>query len=309
MAAVHQTAFLNFHREIKLGNTDENATLREKRDNVLQRLRDRGLRFDWFNQGSYAMGTGIKPLDLDYDIDVGIVLSGQQPQDPLAAKQLVFDAAYGHTPVVEWRRHCVRVQYTRQGEPKYHVDLAVYWERELWGGAKSLQLAVGKQNSGGAYKEWRDADPKGLVNTVKTIGSGEDQYQFNRVVRYLKRWKDYQFSAQGNAAPRGIALTVAALEFFVPTKSYGAHTEADYDDLAALQRVVRGTVGKFGMYTDRVVLKVPTTPQDDTCAKMTDQQMREFKARLQDLDARLTNATSTGLRSYLVQAFGPDFPR
>ena len=72
-----------FHDAIKLGRFDENATLREKRDRVLQRL-DSGLKklfadrgedpphYDPSNQGSYEMGTGVKPRGGDFDIDVGL---------------------------------------------------------------------------------------------------------------------------------------------------------------------------------------------------------------------------------------------
>jgi hypothetical protein len=307
MAAVLQSALLTFHNTIKLDNLDENALLREKRDNVLQRLRDRGLTFTPFNQGSYAMGTGLKPLNLDYDIDVGVVFRGPRPSDPLEAKDRVYNAALGHTPNVEWHRHCVRVQYTRQGEAAFHVDLAVYWEVESWG-SNTLYLAVGKQHSGSDNKEWRATDPKGLVKAVSEKCSGEDRRQFTRIVRYLKRWKDFQFSIQGNAAPRGIALTAAAFDSFSPERSWNAQTEADYDDLAALRRVVRSTVNKFGS-SARVSLNVPVAPRDDTCARMTDQQMREFKARLEALDANLTSAATSGSRQPLIDAFGADFPR
>lgn len=307
MRSKHQPAFLTFHQAIKLGNTDENALLRDKRDNVLARLRSRGLTFTPFNQGSYAMATGIKPVDLDYDIDVGLVFTGDRPHDPLTAKQQVYDAAYGHTPRVEWCRHCVRVQYVRQGAEAFHVDLAVYWQVEsYWGGTK-LYLAVGKQHSGGEHREWREVDPKGLLTKINGHHSGEDHWQFTRVVRYLKRWKDFQFPSAGNAAPRGIALTIAAYDDFSPTRSWNAATSADYDDLAALQNVVSRTLSRFS-WSDRIRLMSPVAPFDDACAKMTDQQMREFKGRLQVLENALKVAATTGQRRYLGEVFGPDFP-
>lgn len=307
MSSVHQSSFLTFHQTIKLGNTDENKTLREKRDLILERLRNHGLKFSWFNQGSYAMTTGVRPLDLDYDIDVGLVFTGERPQDPLAAKAMVFNAAFGHTQKVEWRRHCVRVQYTRQGTEAFHVDLAVYWQVEGFFGPH-LYLAVGKQHSSGENKEWREASPKALVSTINGHFTGEDHWQFTRVVRYLKRWKDFQFPTTGQAAPRGIALTLAAYKEFSPKKAWNSSTSADYDDLAALQNVVSRTVSNFG-WGNRISLTMPGAPQHDVCAKMTDQQMTEFKGRLQILDQALKNAAATGLRAPLLQVFGSDFPR
>ena len=55
---------------------DDNAELREKRDILLRKLKDNiaadAASFSSFNQGSYAMHTGIKPDNGDYDIDVGL---------------------------------------------------------------------------------------------------------------------------------------------------------------------------------------------------------------------------------------------
>lgn len=71
-----QTAFKQFHDTIKLSDMDENATLREKRDILLDKLKDKisedAASYTYFNQGSYAMHTGISPDDGDYDIDVGL---------------------------------------------------------------------------------------------------------------------------------------------------------------------------------------------------------------------------------------------
>ena len=71
-----QKEFEEFHDTIKLKEFDENETLRKKRDILLKKLRlnisEDAASYTTFNQGSYAMGTGIKPEDGDYDIDVGI---------------------------------------------------------------------------------------------------------------------------------------------------------------------------------------------------------------------------------------------
>ena len=79
-----QSEFHTFHSNIKLGAYDENKTLRDKRDLLINELTealkdekipgtDKPLTFKKFDQGSYAMNTGIKPKEDDYDIDVGII--------------------------------------------------------------------------------------------------------------------------------------------------------------------------------------------------------------------------------------------
>src|SRR5690349_18746439 len=83
MAKYLQKEFEQFHEAIKLNENTENSKLRDKRDLLLRELRaglksifedreDPTPKFDSFKQGSYWMGTGVKPLDCDYDIDIGL---------------------------------------------------------------------------------------------------------------------------------------------------------------------------------------------------------------------------------------------
>ena len=125
-----QSEFLTFHDKIKL--SEENQELRNKRDILLNKLRknisDKAASFTTFNQGSYAMGTGIKPDDGDFDIDVGLKfdIDHDDYSDPVQVKQWVKDALDGHTKSVKIRRSCVTVTYQKDKEPIYHVDFAVY---------------------------------------------------------------------------------------------------------------------------------------------------------------------------------------
>ena len=74
-----QKQFKQFEENIRLSNIDDNQPLRDKRDLLIEELREWGKKndkpsFDWFNQGSYHMSTGIKPQENDdHDIDVAIV--------------------------------------------------------------------------------------------------------------------------------------------------------------------------------------------------------------------------------------------
>ena len=78
-----QAQFEQFNTTIRLGRFDENAILREKRDIIRDKLETRLPEvfaahketcpdFSFMDQGSYAMNTGIKPLDGDFDIDQGL---------------------------------------------------------------------------------------------------------------------------------------------------------------------------------------------------------------------------------------------
>ncbi len=302
-----QTKFRAFHEKIQLRRFSENALLVEKRDAVLKRLRTERT-FTMFNQGSYEMGTGVKPISGDYDIDVGVVFGlGRFAEFPpvKTVKRWVYDAVKAHTSSVTWKEPCITVQYQSGGEPAYHVDLAVYG-KDAYG---VLYLARGKEH--GLDLRWERCDPLGLTTAVGNRFAGEDAAQFRRAVQYLKRWKDVHFSSEGNAAPVGIGLTLLAHNGFTPTRT---GYPSSYDDLPALRSLVDVISASFApkwaqtgtMY--RIVAKTPVEPRDDVFAKMTDQQVTEFKGRIETLKAWLYEASRTGATAPLRRAFGTDFP-
>lgn len=301
-----QSQFIRFDQAIKLTYYGENAELREKRDRVLTRLRNNlGLRFTSFDQGSYVMKTGINPVDLDYDIDVGLALELSGQPDPVTAKTAVFNAVAEHTARVEFRRNCITVYYQQGGEPKFHVDLAVYWNHPNG----HMYLATGKQHSDANNRAWQHADPLRLIELVNGRFSGEDAEQFRRVIRMLKRWVAERFASEGHAAPRGIALTSCALQWFRPV-SQTTWGSVEYSDLQALKGLVDTMLASFMGHRLTTVLPVP--PGKDLFARMTDQQMLEFKDRLRSLSWALQTASTQGespacatLRGVLGAQFPP----
>lgn len=326
-----QPQFEGFHEAIKLGNFDENAELREKRDRILDRLKEnldelrtggKAPAYETFNQGSYAMGTGVKPLDSDYDIDVGIrfKIAKDDYPDPVEVKEWVYEALKGHTKRVEVRRSCVTVYYSRGDEPIYHVDLAIYSDRDCNPDGK-MYLAKGRLNSAPEYRVWEPADPQGLMDLIAgRFPDPEDAKQFRRVVRYLKRWRDVKFTATGNAAPIGIGLTVAAYLWFSPTYKVpdpfsGARR---YNDLPGLYRLISAMLGRFttvyaeGEWAERLRVELPVEPHNDLFGKMTNLQMRTFKTKLEALRQVLSQAIDevdpVEACKLLRSEFGDDFP-
>lgn len=318
-----QKQFEAFHEAIKLKKFEENQTLREKRDIVLDKLRTRlkatfeekgkkAPTFSYFNQGSYEMGTGIIPLDSDFDIDVGVSFNIDKNDyaDPVEVKKWVYDALYGHTKQVEMRRPCVTVFYQKQGDPVYHVDLAIYSDESCNSDGKKY-LAKGKMSSSEDNKSWEVSDPKGLADIVGNKYSGDDKKQFVRVIRYLKRWKDFNFSSNGNAAPIGIGLTIAAYNWFVPNKPFldKIANVYKYNDLQAIKTVVKGMLDNF---SDRLRVYLPVEPYSELFAKMTDNQMTDLKEKLEDLleviDSAIDEVAPEVACETLQKVFGKDFP-
>ncbi len=327
-----QKQFEQFNDNIRLKQYGQNETLREKRDAVLDKLKA-GLKRVFeekeepipkskiFNQGSYKVGTGIKPLDGDYDIDVGIrfeIGTGEEP-DPVAVKKWVFDALEGHTNKVEVRRPCVTVFYQSGDEPLYHVDLAVYSGSSANSDGLDY-LAMGKLNSLSENRVWEEADPDGLVETITSKFSGEEWNQFRRCIRYLKRWKDLEFSSEGNSAPVGIGITLAAYYWFRPeirvVDQFSSKTRAN--DLEALNEFVPSVRENFksvfhdGEWAERLVVELPVVPGNDVFDKMTNAQMDAFKMKMDKLIDAISEAREevdpVKACEALSKIFGEDFP-
>jgi len=217
-----QRYLVDFHEKIKLLNTEENQDLRDKKNIILEKLKNKissdAPSYTTFNQGSYAMGTGIKPIDGEFDIDVGIKfnLSKDDYADPVDVKKWVYEALKDHTKNVVMKRPCVTVTYLENGEPSFHVDLAIYAAKNDDG---KLYLAKGKMNSSEANRVWEVSEPLKLIELIKSnFADVNDRYQFKRVIRYLKRWRDERFSSNPKAAPVGIGLTVLAYNHFNVSK-------------------------------------------------------------------------------------------
>jgi hypothetical protein len=325
-----QPQFDQFHEAIRLRRFEENQTLRDKRDIIRKKLRDRlpGIfelhdetcpAFSFRDQGSYEMGTGTKPLNSDFDIDQGLYFATDTEAypDPVVLKQHVFDALDGHTKDVRIRRSCVTVFYQRDGEPVYHVDLAVYVDGALEPDGKA-RLAKGKEHSEPLYRFWEVSDPQGLTDKIFARFVGPARRQFRHNVRYLKRWRDENFPSSGYAAPLGIGLTIMAYDDFRPT--FSDSFAGTPNDLEALRTLIAASLAKFRDVWDpetqtwarRLTVNLPVEPWNDLFERMTNAQMADFETKLQTLLAALEAATRAvdpveacvALRG----VFGKDFP-
>lgn len=329
MSEIVQKQFEKFHETIKLKRFDENKILKDKRDIITSKLRE-GLKkkfeemgesapkWEIFNQGSYDIGTGIKPINSDYDIDVGLrFFIDKDDYKPLEVKKWVHDILDGHTKNVRIKEPCVTVQYQSNDEPVYHVDIAIYSVNENFIIPNSYYLARGKEHASEENKFWEDADPIKLSQELKSKYSDEEDKQYRRIIRYLKRWKDLKFSKDGNAAPAGIGITVAAYYWFSSEISF---FHGKPNDLSALKNFIGSVITKFtshynneeDKYYDRLIVVVPVKPKTDIFYKMSDKQMQEFKTKLETLQEILVQASNETdpheAVKLLAKQFGDDFP-
>ncbi len=310
-----QKQFEKFHANIRLSDKDEKAKLQDKRELLIKDLR-RGLKrdaeenntprliFEHFNQGSYAMHTGTKPCNNDYDIDVGLIFDNTQDdfENPVALKKKIKDALNSTFRKVKIRRPCVTVTYHKDGNPDYHVDLAVYVKID---GEEHFEIAMGKEHSSEENQEWQESDPKELINKINNRLTDDERTQFKRVIRYLKRWRDKQLNNGG--APISIALTCAAYHWFEP-----ASFDGELNDLRALYNLVDSMIDNFGFPSARLSVELPVIPGGDLLDKMTDKQMEVFNEKLVVLKNALFDAknetSDVDACKALEKLFGDEFP-
>jgi len=304
-----QQFFEHFHNSIKLEENDGRLKLRTKRGILLETLKKKmaphSLTFESFDQGSYALRTGVVPTNGNYDIDVGLIFdcSPERFPNPVHLKSLVYDALAEKNRTVSIRNACVTVTYVRNKRPEYHVDLALYVRAPNG----SLLLGKGRKYSDAVKCEWVPSAPHELTQFVLSKFSDEEQAQFRRCIRYLKRWRDEKFTS---GAPVSIALTVAAAMWFEPKVA----EDGSSFDLAALYALVKKMRGSFGnnLHLARLAVPLPGVPNIDLMSKLTPAQMSVFKQRLGSLEDTLSMcfgdiSVATAAKA-LSSQFGPDFP-
>lgn len=288
-----QNQFKKFNENIRLSATKLDE-LREKRNKILDKLRaDEDLpSFEEFGQGSYRMGTEVKPIDKDYDIDVGLRFNVNKNdyEDPLTLKKQIRDILKNHTDYgAQIKTPCVTVTYKKDGETAYHIDIVAYTYENKENKESQLYLAKGKEFAKAENIKWEVADPLGLINEIENRFRGEDKEQYKRIIRYLKRWKNLNFSSDGNNEVPGIGITLLAYDLFSPSKEYDYLEEKYvYNDLNALIDFITKVKSKFILKYDlesseskySISLDLPVQPYTDVFSKMTLNQMNNFRNKI-----------------------------
>lgn len=320
-----QKQFEDFHQTIKM-DFDVKTELAEKRDILIQKLLDctdvPG--FKYFNQGSYAMHTGVIHLDKEYDIDVGLKFNvNKADYTPTELKQLIHNELEDHTDYgADMKNPCVTVRYKKGGELAYHVDLVAYAYEDKDDHTSQLYLARGK-NSGN--ESWEKADPQELVNQLNTrFENIDERNQYRRVIRYMKRWKNIAFTSAGNAEPQSIGIALLAHQMFVPNQFNYLQNVFEPNDFKALKSFVSSVRSSFtsvysseevGMIVQRIMAVLPSSlkfePSTDVFRKMSDKHMGTFWEKIDYLHSTLESvASETDLVEQcklLQKVFGEDF--
>jgi hypothetical protein len=313
-----QKRFIIFDEKIGLSYTQDKI-LEQKRTLLLSNLKvglkdvfsheKPILRFESFDQGSYYMQTGIRPIkeDDDYDIDIGLFFYFHRSRyTPYTFKKRIVDALEREKRIVIPKLSCVRVQYHEYDNKAYHVDLALYIHPSCNAGITYLCKASNRM----LEHQWQVSNPLKFMalfdNHLRQAPKG-DREQFLRFIRYLKAWKDAIFTSKGSHRPTGIAITVCVIKWFKPSRN----NEMLYDDLTGLEYLIDCILDDFNK-KQAFVIEMPVEPYNNLFEKMTLNQQLTFKEELRKLADGLSkvrglpNLTQACLE--LQKHFGTRFP-
>ena len=302
-----QNQFNEFHNKIKISE-NKLSILREKRDIIVAKLRDSKElpSFEKIDLGSYSMNTGVEPCDRcentkDYDIDIGLRFNSNKSEyeyNPIELKEMVDNILKDHTEYgSKIKDPCVTVEYKKDGEISYHLDLVTYTYLNKDDKSSQLYLSRGKIKSCEENKYWEKADPIGLKKLIvekyegDTLEEKDKKAQYRRIIKYLKRWKDVQFESSGSNEPPGIGITLLVYELFEPEKYDYLDSRFVVNDFEALKNIVFKIKDKFTDYYDyekasyykKIVYKIPVEPYSNVFSKMTGVQMTRFWEKIDKL--------------------------
>lgn len=304
MAVLHKE-YTEYNKEIKLSDSRKEK-LKSSRREIKNKIRK------WFNdnkpdeiqpkfhgQGSFEMNTGVNPIPekgengnsvLKFDLDFGIYFIEKKDDDnkqPIDTwHNWVYNSVENHTnrkPIK--KTTCVRVLFS----DGHHIDLPIYYKLD-----DVIELAH-------RSKGWIKSDPKEFYEWFNKLKNS----QLERIVRYLKGWKNYRELNNSNLKlPSGFELTILAANNYV---------EDDNDDKA-----FRETIRKIDAELNKpngFKCERPTTPKgEDVFDNYSDTRKNNFlavlKSLLTDLD-KAQNEKNFKKASEILRdnQFGDRFPR
>ena len=320
-----QTQFIKFEKNIRLTWQDDKLKkIREKDDSIRSDIRAAFKKEgypvkNFFQQGSYATKTTIIPLNDDYDIDVAVVIDNEEaPENSVEVKKTLRDVLVKRNlkdPKI--KLPCVTAQYFKLEEKHFHLDYPIYKKEN-----GSYRIAIGKEHSGDDIKKWEKSDPKGLLEWLNDSSKFSDDKafaQYKRLVKYLKRWRDFKFSEPERRKVYSIGLAVMARESFQKSIS----VDGDISDVHSL----KDTIEKIMMPTYftitskdsqgnpqyNIEVKIPKQPCRDifdkhgkTIGTLIYNRLSKLNNKLDDVIAE--KSLKKQCETLVKDVFGDDFP-
>lgn len=315
-----QSKFNTFHKAIKLGRKDpEYKNARSKDDSITEDIKARFKEDGYpiiedFIQGSLATHTAIKEKGQDFDIDRAIVIEvSLAPDNPIIPKEAVLEVLENRKfKNAKIKKPCVTADYKTEN---LHIDIPVYRRYEN----EQYELAIGKRHSDENNREWSTAAPHELIDWINRSDKygfyeSEKIAQYRRIVRYLKRWRNFKFKEEVRQKIFSIGIAVMVKEQFQSS----VNTEGFPDDLLALRTTLYGILNYGGYFTEveediyKVKVLLPVSPRRDIFYKSSTNTGTQFRNKLRSLlnilDKTANEENESKQCDLLRSVFGEDFP-
>lgn len=204
-----QKHFEKFDSEIGLNPTREqriDSAYDTWRDNFKEHEELKEIFNDFYQQGSYATKTAIKPQNSsEFDIDAVLLLDLDDDKKPKETLQLIKDviesySAYKGKSKVKDR--CVRIDYAGD----FHMDIVPAKPS----GDEHILIPC-KSND-----EWQETNPKGFKLWFNEKHA-EASYKLSRIVRIVKYWRDLKVGK--DTAPKSILLSTLLAKNIITANS------------------------------------------------------------------------------------------
>nr|USN27215.1 hypothetical protein [synthetic construct]VVV03658.1 hypothetical protein AW0309160_01041 [Aliivibrio wodanis] len=307
-----------FHSNIKLTQESPEYASAIKNDKKIQEAIKKG--FDGKYKikrmprlGSMAAFTAVKPINgEDFDIDRGLVIDPESaPDNPVTIKKELKAILknYGFSePVI--KKPCVTADYKSK---QLHIDYVVFKD-----GNVNTELAVGKEHSGESERKWDPNDTEGLLKWLRWEGEGktsEFTNQYFRIVRYLKRWRDFNYKNESDRKKVfSISFAVMAREQFVE----GVDAQGMRDDHSCLIGVLERILVECRYFYPQgekkyhINVKLPKEPYRDIYIKKSKDTGTKLFNRLTTMLSKLKDVndleTMKEKTEALQKLFGDGFP-
>ena len=316
-----QKQFKKFDKKIYLTKQcDAYKDARAKEHSILEDIRKQFIEKGYpivknYRQGSFKTDTAIVSLKGDFDVDRAIVIhKDKAPADPVECKQVIYDVLENRG----FKNHkiktpCITADYSSLN---LHIDYAVFQVNDF----EEYDIALGKANSSTENKRWEHSESQELIDWINSNTNSlrfqdlttEERLQFKRLVRYIKRWRDQNFSEVNRQYIYSIGLTIMIKECFHPS----IDEDGKENDLESLIDTIEYILNNKGYFIDMgsdqydVKVNIPFEPRVDVFRKHGTTQGTVFRSKLVTLLEKLKKTNEEDLKKQceiLQGVFGDDF--
>jgi hypothetical protein len=227
-----------------------------------------------YAQGSFRLGTVIRPLsdEDDYDLDLVTKLTEMSGASARRLKGLIGDIlseSDRYSSKLEEKKRCWRIDYA--DEAQFHMDITP----AIPANRSAASIQVTNKNDDGSYS-YTASNPKGYADwfetcskmnaqttrpresaSVEPVKTSRMKVPLQKAVQILKRHRDVVFEDEPDDKPISIIITTLAAQ------AYGGDTGV-YD---ALKRILINMPSYLKEGSDGYYIPNPTNPQENFADK------------------------------------------